>query len=197
MEPPPPPKVRRNTRGMSALYNEQPPQPHYQPPPPHSPAPAGELYPGESEWGPQFFMEAPPYVSPGPPGGSPGLRYDSYNTSHILAELNNSGRSLEMEGQPTGALNISSISPISPISRNGSVFEGGRRKRTKKARPSKKGKRSKKTRRRRRQRGGAMYPNDDNTVILDREDDSPDSVMRVRSYNSTIDNPIASQNSSV
>lgn len=188
MEPPPPPRVRRNTRGMTALYNEQPPQPHYQPPPPHPPAPEGELYPGESHWGPQFF-EPPPYVSPGPPGGSPGLRYDSYNTSRILAGLNNSGRS-EME--PTGALNISSISPIS---RNGSVFEGGRRKRSKKAKRSKK--RSKKTRRRRRQRGGAMYPNDDNTVIVDREDDSPDSVMRVRSYNSALDNPIASQNSSV
>jgi hypothetical protein len=42
-----------------------------------------------------------------------------------------------------------------------------------------------------------MYPNDENTVIVDREDDSPDSVMRTRSYNAEADNAIASQNSSV
>jgi len=111
----------------------------------------------------------------------------------MLAELTNNGHSFEMQAPPTGALNISSISPIS--GNNGHVLEGGRRKRTRKTMRSKK-KRSKKTRRRR-QRGGAMYPNDDNTVILDREDDSPDSVMRARSYNSALDNPIASQNSSV
>ena len=51
--------------------------------------------------------------------------------------------------------------------------------------------------RRRLYSGGAMYPNDDNTVIVDRADDSPDSVMRTRSYDSEMDNPIASQNSSV
>ena len=54
-----------------------------------------------------------------------------------------------------------------------------------------------KSRRRRPHRGGAMYPNDENTVIVDREDDSPDSVMRTRSYNAEADNAIASQNSSV
>lgn len=51
--------------------------------------------------------------------------------------------------------------------------------------------------RRRSYSGGGMYPNDDNTVIVDREDDSPDSVMRARSYDREMDNPIASQNSSV
>ena len=65
---------------------------------------------------------------------------------------------------------------------------GGKRK-TRKGRKSR--------RRRRPHRGGSMYPNDENTVIVDREDDSPDSVMRVRSYNVEMDNANASQNSSV
>jgi hypothetical protein len=138
-------------------------------------------------------MEAPRYISPGPPGGSPGPRGGPLNSSRILGGLNDSGHSFEMEVQPTGALNISSIS-----GNNMGVLDGGRRKRSKRVKRSKK-RRSKKgsKRRSRRQRGGAMYPNDDNTVVVDREDDTPDSVMRVRSYNAASDNPIASQNSSV
>jgi len=78
-------------------------------------------------------------------------------------------------------------SPGGHTRRNRRNSRGGRRKSRKIHR----------TRRSRRHRGGAMYPNDDNTVIVDREDDSPDSVMRTRSYNSETDNPFASQNSSV
>jgi hypothetical protein len=68
---------------------------------------------------------------------------------------------------------------------------GGRRK----SRRGRSGSRRKS--RRRPHRGGALYPNDDNTVITTRNGNDIDSVPTVRSYSAETDNPIASQNSSV
>lgn len=64
-------------------------------------------------------------------------------------------------------------------------------------RGGKRGRRRSHKSRRRLHRGGALYPNDDNTVITTRNGNDIDSVPTVRSYSSETDNPIASQNSSV